>query len=58
MPNNIPEEIKDITLWAMEGIDIAKEKGKTIDDLCNFLRITWSMRLMFDTIMNLPKDGE
>lgn len=47
-----------IEIWASIGIDIAKEKGKTIEDLCNYLRMAWGMRVLFDAILKEKEDGE
>lgn len=55
--DNVPKEIKDISKWAMDGFDLAEKNGRSIDDLIVYLKTAYGMKMVFDAIKKLPKDG-
>lgn len=55
--DNGSEKIKDISKWAIDGLDLAEKNGKSVDDLIMYLKTAYGMKMVFDTIKNLPKNG-
>lgn len=48
--------VKLISGWAAEGIELAGEYGKTLDDLIVFLKSAYGMKMLFDAIGKTDKE--
>ena len=46
----------NIVEWANEGLQIAEESGKSVDDLCTFLRTAHAMKTLFFGVGSMEKE--
>ena len=46
--------IVDYTNWAYNGVDIAIRSGKSVDELCDFLRKAWAIRTTHNETNTAP----